>query len=408
MGSFISLGVGHLEIDWAKNWLGREHGKLFLPSDETTALYFYGDGEAEEKPAFVRELSAMRRRLGLLGYDLESVRNIYEDAIGSIPDDERPKFDFEAFAEAMSRVDVTAIKAEPDDDDDQIGNFDPGEYVTAQIFSNPEFNKVIALRELSRDVGVFVEHLDPYAILRLLLENPSNREAPVTWRYADILEGGYIERADISTGLGNSDRYLVVTEGSSDAQILSKAAGLVAPDIADFFYFVDMTENYPFTGTGNVYRFCQGLSRIRIQNKVLVVLDNDAAGCETLERINDLNMPGNIKVTRLPDLDRCREFSTMGPQGITIDDVNGRAVSIEMFLDLTRPSGSTPAVRWTAFNDRTQRYQGELLDKTAYTKEFLAARLPNGYDFTGLKLLWDSLYEACARETVHDRTGAGS
>lgn len=116
-------------------------------------------------------------------------------------------------------------------------------------------------------------------------------------------------------------------------------------------------------------------------------------------------MPGNIKITRLPDLERCREFSTIGPQGMTIDDVNGGAVSIEMFLDLTKPSRSMPAVRWTSFNEKMQRYQGELLDKTAYTKEFLAARLPDGYDLTDLKLVWDSLYEACAGETVHDRTG---
>ena len=56
-------------------------------------------------------------------------------------------------------------------------------------------------------------------------------------------------------------------------------AGMVASvyfaPLRDFFDFVDMTENYPFTGAGNLYRFCQGLARIRIQNRILVVLDND-------------------------------------------------------------------------------------------------------------------------------------
>jgi HEPN/Toprim N-terminal domain 1 len=409
VGSFITLSVGELEVDWAKNWLGRSHSKLFLPSDDAVVPYHYADDIVEQKPALVRTLYAMRRRLGLLGYSLDGVRTMYEKALDSWPDYHKPNWDFDTFARAIARVNVAAIQPTPEEADAQIGDYDPGEYVTHQIFSAPEFNKVVALRDLPRDVGTFFESLDPYGILRLLLESPSNREALVTWRYADVLDGGWIEEDEISPGLEDSDRYLVVTEGSSDAQILSKAALLVAGDIADFFYFVDMTENYPFTGTGNVYRFCQGLSKIRIQNRVLVVLENDVAGCETYERLNDLNMPDNIKVTKLPELASFKEFSTIGPQGTTIDDVNGKAVSIEMFLDLTMPAGSTPAVRWTTHNDRLQRYQGELLDKNTYAKEFLSARPPmDYYDLTKLKLLWDSLYEACAGEKVHDRTGTPS
>ncbi|GHU84129.1 hypothetical protein FACS189415_7720 [Bacteroidia bacterium] len=66
---------------------------------------------------------------------------------------------------------------------------------------------------------------------------------------------------------------------------------LYLTDILDFFTFVDMEENYPFTGTGNLFRFCQGLSSIKIQNKVLVVFDNDLEGVSNYDRVQKLKTP---------------------------------------------------------------------------------------------------------------------
>lgn len=34
----------------------------------------------------------------------------------------------------------------------------------------------------------------------------------------------------------------------------------------------------------------------------------------------------------LPDLEMCRHYPTIGPGGSSIDNINGRACSIEMFL----------------------------------------------------------------------------
>ena len=39
-----------------------------------------------------------------------------------------------------------------------------------------------------------------------------------------------------------------------------------------------MEEGYPFSGTGNVFRFVQGLISIAVQNQMLVLFDNDAEG----------------------------------------------------------------------------------------------------------------------------------
>jgi hypothetical protein len=180
------------------------------------------------------------------------------------------------------------------------------------------------------------------------LKMPSTRFAEPK----DVLKSGWIgdDLDDLYEGLADTDRYLIVTEGSSDTSILQTSLALVHADVADFFDFIDMSENYPFTGTGNLFRFCQGLATIKIQNNILVVLDNDRAGLEAFQRIGKISLPANMRLACLPQLDEFADFKTLGPSGELRENVNGRAVSIECFLDLRYRAGCEPAIRWTSFN----------------------------------------------------------
>ena len=63
--------------------------------------------------------------------------------------------------------------------------------------------------------------------------------------------------------------------------------------------------------------------------------------------------------------------------GSAQEDINGQAVSIELFLDLR--TGPEPCVRWTSYNSSIDLYQGALIAKERYTKRFLESRpLPPG------------------------------
>jgi hypothetical protein len=84
MGSIITLSLGALELDWAKNWISRNHSGLFLPTDVKSAPYYYADDVIEEKPAFVRSLRSVVRRLDLLGYSLSDCERLYCTAPGSL------------------------------------------------------------------------------------------------------------------------------------------------------------------------------------------------------------------------------------------------------------------------------------------------------------------------------------
>ena len=397
MGSIISLGVGRLEIDWGKNEFFRNHSKLFLRDDIKLEIYYYADDYQETKPAYSRLLRSVLPRLELLGYSLPRCRRLYDESIEAMPDYyPDPGISFDMLSRILAAVDVRRMTLH----EGGSGDYDLGEFAAKSILADPEFTKTEAdLASLTRHDGTFFENLDPYIILRLLCENPDNLDQHVIWRFQDVLESGWISEApgDLYEDLSDRDKYLVVTEGSSDTSILKASLSLVHPDVADFFNFIDMSENYPFTGTGNLYRFCQGLATIRIQNKILVVLDSDTAGLEALQRIRKLLLPQSMRVACLPRLDEFREFKTLGPSGELREDVNGKAVSIECFLDLRYGASEAPAVRWTNFNRDLGTYQGELLSKEQYTRAFFhCAGKDSGYNLSKLSYLWQQLLAECA------------
>lgn len=88
-----------------------------------------------------------------------------------------------------------------------------------------------------------------------------------------------------------------------------------------------MKENYPFTGTGNLYNFCMGLCRIKIENNVMVIFDNDTAGMEKYNQASCLIKPHSFLITKLPDHPAFSSIQTIGPQGYALDDINGKAVA---------------------------------------------------------------------------------
>jgi hypothetical protein len=396
MGSIISLGVGRLEIDWGKNNYFHNHSPLFFREDIKPEIYYYAEGVQDVKPAFSRPLRKVLPRLDLLGYSLPKCRALYDSLASDIADYyPDPEISFDMLRRVLGQVDVAKMQMPEDIHQD----YDLGEYAAKVILNDPEFTKTEAhLASLTRDDGTFFENIHPYIILRLLGENPANLDQNVIWRFQDVLESGWISEdlSDLYKGLDDEERYLVVTEGSSDSSILKAALPLVAPDVADFFNFIDMSENYPFTGTGNLFRFCQGLTAIRIQNNILVVLDSDVAGLETLGKIRRLSMPQNFHVTCLPPLAEFSTFKTLGPSGESVEDVNGRAVAIECFLDLKYESNVDAAVRWTSFNRELNSYQGELANKERYIRTFFgfAGRNPQ-YDLSKLSYLWKHLLSEC-------------
>ena len=68
------------------------------------------------------------------------------------------------------------------------------------------------------DIDVLLSRLSAYFVLRLLAENPNNFEKhpEIHWGFTDLVESGWTTREAVTVPLSAEQKFLIVTEGSSD------------------------------------------------------------------------------------------------------------------------------------------------------------------------------------------------
>jgi hypothetical protein len=232
-----------------------------------------------------------------------------------------------------------------------------------------------------------------------LAEIEANKDAPVVWQYGPLVQAGWATERKFVPDARRTETFLIATEGSSDVHILKHALALLRPGISDFFRFIDVRESHPFSGTGNLVKFAEGLAKIDVHNQVLFVFDNDAEGVDAHQRLSTLTLPVNMRGITLPELEEFRSFPAQGPEGLHHSDINRRAAAIECYLDLDVGDYPPAKVRWTNHKKSLDTYQGALESKDAYSKEFLkqtAGTLAGGpYDVHKIETVLDSLVAEC-------------
>lgn len=400
MGSMIELAVGRLAIDYGKNEHFTDHSALFQKSDLGKTPYEYVlDAEIREKEddwrnriyiegkrGFVKPLWQVIDRINLLGVTPEFVKKQFYQ-IGEDNYTPIKKTTFRKLQKLFTETDLSKLLF---DAKDKNRGFDQAFINKIRSTIDPTYR--IDDYPLLMEEGF--EVLQPYTVLHLLHLNTRAKELPVYWTFDDIETGGYAPQSSFVRPLSAPDKFLIVTEGSSDTKIIKHAFNLLKPHIEDFFTFVDMEEGYPFTGTGNLFNFIKGLISISIQNNVVVLFDNDAEGVNTYNRCRNLRIPFNMTILKLPDMAEFKKFKTVGPTGMNKTDINGQAVAIECFLQLNSES----QVRWKNYNSSLDCYQGELIEKDAYKKKFLAQRMRlDGYDYSKIEKLLGLILENCIK-----------
>ncbi|MDB5006061.1 MAG: hypothetical protein JWP45_454 [Mucilaginibacter sp.] len=385
---YLSLGLGKLETEWSKNVIGpQDWSRLFTARDRAMIPYYAYDDEDGPTPqqgwGYKKPLSEVSDRLNLSGYAYQQLPGQLQDFLGSFPDSngELAKVDCYEFIRLLSAIDISQI-----DWVEHEGDADYGEFFTRRILTLPAFKPLADLIQPALRLNQMAfEQIDSQLIIAALAHNPANQGVNLEWR----------DERQALTPLDPYERYLIVTEGPSDGQIISKALELLRPGIADFFEFIDMTANYPFGGAGSLYNFVRGLIKIGTNRKILVIFDNDTEGHVQLNKLLQLTCPPNIKIFALSDMPEFRQFRTVGPLGEALMDVNQQAVAIEMYLDLTFDSAPAPRIRWSSFEKTLGRYQGALENKETYSSAFMSLRQVQGagYDFTMLRKLLDSLVQ---------------
>jgi hypothetical protein len=325
-------------------------------------------------------------RITLLGHTLKYARREF-DYLSLLNGFDKRRFSFDQLAQALANVDVRCVSS-----DDSEGD-DPGDLFRRYIFEQLGLAEIVDDADYVRfHLRHAVENLSAYTVLLLLDQNPSATNLPVSWQFADVEHGGWARRGEFVKTLDQSNRFLIVTEGSSDAAIIKHAFALLKPHLSDFFDFVDMNEGYPFSGTGNLYNFTRGLISIGVQNNVLIIYDNDAEGVSSFNRTAKLNIPSNMRVLKLPDLPSFENFETIGPSGPHRANINGRGAAIECYLDV----GSSPVVRWNNYNRELEVYHGEIVGKTEIARRFYnVADANEKYKFTKISAVLDMIIKEC-------------
>ncbi|OAN48053.1 hypothetical protein A6A04_04660 [Paramagnetospirillum marisnigri] len=424
MGTEITLDVAGVSVTYSKNYRGIDHGSIFQEPDRKPVKSAQIDYDCYEKDreyraldemAFTRPLKHVVPRLELLGFNLEHIRREYdvvaqnwqEERLSLLDEDDKtiPELmsfeEFRAFAAAhpLDGLDNTFIAGTDDASEAKmVGRFD-----SVQLERLPTYRPYDIQAYSERSFfGELVNILHPYSVLRLLAE--TNEDAPVVWQYGPLVQAGWATEREFVPNARRTETFLIATEGSSDIHILKRALEILRPGIVDFFRFVDVSESHPFSGTGNLVKFAEGLAKIDVQNQVLFVFDNDAEGLEAHQRLSALTLPVNMRGIMLPELDDFRSFPAQGPDGLHNSDINRRAAAIECYLDLN-VGGYPPAkVLWTNYKKSLGAYQGALEYKESYSKEFLkqtAETLANGaYDVRKIEAVLDLLIAECTAIAV--------
>ena len=169
-------------------------------------------------------------------------------------------------------------------------------------------------------------------------------------------------------------KITLLTEGITDSRILKASLNAFYPEVRDLYSFVDFEGFKVECGASPLVRLLRGFAGAGLTDRFIAIFDNDAGGHEALASLKNIALPLNIRAITLPDLEFARDYPTVGPTGKVNADINGAAASIETLLgqDALIRDGELRPVRWSQWNSKAQRYQGEIEGKSEVSAHYLA------------------------------------
>lgn len=257
-------------------------------------------------------------------------------------------------------------------------------------FPGPDLNVPLRLAlEICPDSDDFVCDMTDL----LLAEHAHPTDEPLSW--------GNLSLSDPNS----NGKTILITEGRSDAWIISEALKLLYPHLADEFTFMDFEGARVSGGAGTLANILKAFAGAGIVNKTIGIFDNDTAAEAAIRTLRNVSLPPNIVVLKLPDLESLRAYPTIGPSGPTSMNVNGMAASLELYLGiqaLTDERGNIPPIQWTGYDPNLRRYQGEVLQKAEIQERFRRrleacatnAQLVEQTDWSGIRPILAAIFAA--------------
>jgi hypothetical protein len=200
---------------------------------------------------------------------------------------------------------------------------------------------------------------------------------------------------------GRNSKIIVLTEGKTDAWILSDSLSFLYPHLKDYFSFLDFEISGFGGGVGNLVNVVKAFAGAGIVNDVIALFDNDTAAAVACREIRKINLPQNIAVLHLPNIAMLERYPTLGPSGLVHADVNGIAASIELYLGedvLKINEENFMPIQWTGYDKSIRKYQGEVLNKqllhVKFKEKLENAKMGSTQDWKGLEAIFQQLFKA--------------
>ncbi|MET7297086.1 HEPN/Toprim-associated domain-containing protein [Streptomyces griseoloalbus] len=201
---------------------------------------------------------------------------------------------------------------------------------------------------------------------------------------------------------------IVLTEGSTDSRVLTKAMHVTHPHLVDFVRFIDYTgtDTKPQGSVGALANMVNAFIAAGVANRFVAIADNDAGGHEAFAKLKRQRLPAGCRVLHYPELPLLARYPIFEPasSAVALTDVNGTAGSLEMYLgeDVLTIDGALAPVHIGRFIPAVQRHQGSLspahkvLVLKAFDKKVKAARSGqhSSGDWSGVHAIFEMIVHA--------------
>ena len=232
---------------------------------------------------------------------------------------------------------------------------------------------------------------------RAFLES-CDKNALVIQDITEIVNAGYYapEEEVINSLMENQERITILTEGTSDINIISKSIQLLYPHLIDYYNFKDFKIAKAQGNAHQLFLDIKNLIAINHKAKVIALFDNDGEGVTQYNQLKKINIPKNFVILKYPDIELLKSY----PTNNTFENLNGIAGSIEMYLgkDILQENEEYIAVELAnqtipqgaiKYKDKLQKKYFKKIKKCKNDISFI-----DSYDWSEMKLLLNTIFDA--------------
>ena len=394
MGSYCDLYIADYPIFSSKSYVSPVVMTLFRETDKTVydrkvidrnpIEWGHIEAEADEIETVVNyraPIKHVRDRLNVLGFTLDRVRQDFNNA--RVAEAQKLREWSEEDDNHLWDDDISVL--ESNSLEDYLGAFQTilssGVHTVHFLERFPESPQLIKyILNGNEEFHWGFPCLDIRSFFRAIVEI-APEDSFVVEDLTEVVNAGYYNKEDEVCALALQElvsdypinsKIIIITEGSTDTQVLQPSLKLLYPHLFDYYSFMDFGVKPP-GGVGPLVNAVKSFAGAGIENRIIALFDNDTAAFSAIESLKYIDIPKNIIIKHYPDIELSKDYPALGPNGLVKQDINGLACSIELYFgkDVLEIDGILTPVQWKGYDERLCRYQGEILHKARLKEGFI-------------------------------------